>query len=381
MKVYRTVLVALFTLAMSTGCRTAGVGNFTRPEPLVTGATPAATELVAELNRNAERLQTFEASPTIYVTSPNLNGGVNGHLAMARPRDFKLELATHVYDVADIGSNQDEFWFWAMTRGRNAEKAIYYCKYDDMGNSPLAATLQPDWIVEALGFRTIPEDEAAAITVRPSKDGKTLVLTHPPGKGNSPGRAFRRETVLDAATHRIVQHVVYSPKNEVLAQANIGEYWPDIPAGSDGQGEKVQVPKKLTLEWTQEGMKLDVTLSSPRVNAEISPKRRALLFVEPTKKDHKRVNLAELPNPGVRQPPAAMRSTRPAPPAGVKLGEPSPVGLDDRRSPQDPVALTADLGAGSAPLVTPPLPSAPEPDSIRSATASLREGPPPGFAR
>ena len=72
---------------------------------------------------------------------------------MERPRGFRLELeATGVGKVADIGSNDQEFWFWVKD---NKDKAIYVCDYKDVNASQLAVTYQPDWIIEAMGLREI----------------------------------------------------------------------------------------------------------------------------------------------------------------------------------------------------------------------------------
>ena len=58
---------------------------------------------------------------------------------------------------ADIGSNEEEFWFWV----HNDEKRIYWCNYDELESSSLGVTYQPDWIIGALGLKPITPEEAA----------------------------------------------------------------------------------------------------------------------------------------------------------------------------------------------------------------------------
>lgn len=341
----RTLMLGLLALSLSGGCRTAGMGNMAQPNPLLPRSSATAQELVAELNRNAERIETFEAAPSISGQSPGGAFAADGRLAFTRPHNFKLVMtAAGIQEVADIGSNDEEFWFWQRPDRRD-KRVIYYCPYDENGESPLVGMLQPDWIVEALGFRTIPDDEAEAITVKPGTEPKTLVLNHPRGAGTGIARQFRRETVLSETTHHILEHRVYDSKNVLLARATVADRdYASLPTGTAGSAETATVPTKLRLEWLQQKLKLDVALKSAKVNTEFDAKRRAALFVEPSKKGE-RVNLAQLARTMNAEDEPTVRNTRPVPPAGVRLGDPAPLGTDQtRRTPRDPVALTADLG-------------------------------------
>ena len=85
---------------------------------------------------------------------------LNGQLAIERPRNFKLD----VYHIPASGRHRLErrrILVLGRDQGPQADKAIYYCNYDETEASPLAATFQPDWIMEAMGLRVIPEDETA----------------------------------------------------------------------------------------------------------------------------------------------------------------------------------------------------------------------------
>ena len=372
--VWQTVLALAAALA-SAGCRTAGGDNLARPDPLVPRTSLKAAELIAEHNRNANRITSFEARPSIKVTSSGRTGSVSGHLALERPRNFKLELATTLNNVADIGSNDQEFWFWLKD---SPEKAVYVCNYDESGTSPLAATLQPDWIVEALGLRVIPEEEAAETTVKPGKDG-TLVLTYIP-KQDGPGAPFVRETVVSESTHRIKQLRVFSADHKtLLAQAFVTDYQSvAVPSDDSSNEDPAYVPKNLRLDWLQEKLSLSVFIKEPKANMAFSDERRALVFVEPKIQGYSRVNLAERPGVANGRGSTTIRETRPVPPAGIKLGEPAPLGTDDSaRISGDPVALAPDLpptGSLTDQIVRPAIPQAPEPEFSRAANSNWRNG-------
>src|ERR687889_642586 len=94
-----------------------------RHSALALGILLAAAEVIREHNRTAERIESLEAHPTITVTSPDGGGVVQGDMALERPRNFSLVLSggPSRMKMADIGSNDDEFWFWVKDRSRTKE--------------------------------------------------------------------------------------------------------------------------------------------------------------------------------------------------------------------------------------------------------------------
>lgn len=369
-------LVFLAAIALA-GCRTGGVGSLNSPAPaLPPRTTMKPAELLDEHNRNAAKLQSFRAKPAITITEAGSRSlRVDGSMVMERPRGFRLRLKAPVglSDVADIGSNDEEFWFWVKQFDEKGKRAIYYCKYEDSEGSQLAATFQPDWIIEALGFRVIPEDEMAEMTVKPGREAGTVLLIHTSSPGA--GVSFTREIVVSEATHRIKELRIYSSDHKPLAQAVItGEPRVVSVGGSEaGADDKVYYPSRLKLDWYQGQTSLDVSISSAEVNLAFTSENRANFFAEPVKKGYDRVNLADLPGAEKSQT-TTVRETRPMPSPRVRLGPPAPIGVDDAaRTQRDPVALSQATIGDEEDVVGPAIPTAPDPNFVRSsATASSR---------
>ncbi len=372
MKLMRLASLVLLAAFASAGCRTGGLGNLNPSSPTLPARTSMkASELLEEHNRNAEKIQTFKAKPAITVTdADNRSLRVDGYMVMERPRNFRLKLKAPVgfSEVADIGSNEEEFWFWMKQFEEKGKRAIYFSKYDESGENPLAATFQPDWIVEALGFRVIPDDEMAEMTVKPGREAGTLVLTHNSSAGSNV--SFTREMVVSETTHRIKELRIYSADRKPLAQAIVyGDPRP-IAIGASGSNadDKVYIPSRLKLEWYQGRTSLDVSLNSAEVNTEFSAEKRASYFVEPVRKGYERVNLADLP--GMDKSRTTVRETRPAPAPRVRLGAPAPFGVDGAvRIPRDPVALS-QANATTEDVVGPLIPTAPDPEFVRAGSSS-----------
>ena len=373
MKPARQISIALAACMMlaAAGCRTAGVGNLSKEPSLFPNRTSeSAAELLIDHNRNAEQVQTLKARSTVTFRSPDSSGGASGNFALERPKYFKLELSAigGMTPVANIGSNDNEFWFWVRPSG----KTVYYCNYDENGNSPLAGSLQPDWITEALGLKVYSDEEIAAMRVKPGIEPGTLVISQ--AEKTPQGESVIKEMVVSQATRRIREHRVYSGDHKtLLAQAKISEYLETpLPRKTDSEGSeatKVYLPKAFKLEWMLEKLTLEILMSGKvEVNPPVNAEWRASMFVEPSFRGSTRKNLMEreaLAQPGPSSNPL-MRETMPAPAPRVNMNDPSPIAADGTtRTKRDPVALMADLAAPRPveieAVVGPTIPSVNEP--------------------
>jgi hypothetical protein len=350
--------LGLGAVALLPGCHAGGTSGLSaKPAPTLPNVSLTATEAIEAHNLNAAKVQALEARPRISVDAPGApRASVDGRMALERPRNFKLQMTPTMRStpVADIGSNDDEFWFWTESK---QDKNVYVCAYNDVDRAPLSSAFQPDWIVEAMGLRTISREEARQITSKPGDAYGTIKLVS--SRRGKNGETLIKETVLDHSG-RIKEHRLYQGQGKdraLLAYATIEEFRP-IPV--EGK-ETVTLPYRFRLAWVPEKLILDVLLNSPKVVAGFSEEDRELKFAEPEIPGMGRVNLAEL---APRQPASASaRAAEPTPSSrthttratpssrdsSIHLGAPEPFGVDDSaRAPGDPVALSADLPADTS---------------------------------
>ena len=340
-------VLAAALLATASGCRTAGVNDLARRDFLPKIDAESAADLLVEHNRNAGLVESIEARPLVNVSNRRLAGSASGKLALERPRNFKLVLSGPLgAEMADIGSNDREFWFWAKD---SPDKSVYFCQYDESGSSPMAVGFQPDWIVEALGLRVIPESEAATIKVEPGLAAGTWRLTQK--QKSAKGETVFKETVLSATTKRIMEHRVFASDNKTLLTKAIILAYQGYPIASDSGAtpETVYLPRKFLLSWEQEKMHLEIHMKEVEINR-FDPSRRGMVFVEPERPGMARKNLAELAgladHPVAADQPTSVRETMPAPPPRVRLSDPTPLGVEGvelRRGRRDPAMLAADM--------------------------------------
>ena len=230
MKVAPRLLLAMLALLGAAGCRTASTGSMAsnRPPELRPRPTFDLDEFIAEHNENAERIRSLEARPSIGVKigppGEVQGGGVDGRLALERPRNFKLELYHIRSTVADIGSNDDRFWFWFQNK---KDKSVYVCDYADLSSTSLAVTYQPDWIAESLGLKTITPDEAAQVKTRPGPQAGTTALIFPATRSGS--QTYSRVMIVSDQTRKVNEFRVFAADGKtMIAQATIKKYR-DLP--------------------------------------------------------------------------------------------------------------------------------------------------------
>jgi hypothetical protein len=370
MTIARSIILAIAATLGASGCRAWSPGTLTpTPRPLAE-RTLDVEEFIAEHNRNAERIQTLEAKPTIGV-SGKIKARTDGKLAMERPRNFKLELKSARATEADIGSNEEEFWFWV-----HDERKIYWCNYDELDSGALAVTYQPDWIIAALGLKPITPDEAAGIRVNVGDIPGTTALVFPPSKSGS--QSYTRMMIVWNNNRRIKQHRIYqgtaSSKN-LLAEAKVGRFTEYDAGGDEGDIQKCYLPESVTLDWIQDQLSLDVTLRDVKVN-QFDSSRSAGLFVEPFVKGNQRVNLAELSRSQRKDSRTTVRDTLSPPPArsGLKFGRPRSVSEDDttmvpRRKMTVPARSHDPTTSPLEDVVTAPLAVAPDTAAMQAANA------------
>jgi len=379
MKTARSILLAIAATLGASGCRAWNPGSLSpSPRPLAE-RTLDVDEFVAEHNRNADRIQSLEARPTIGVGG-RMKARVDGKLALERPRNFKLELqSVGGIKKADIGSNDEEFWFWVSN---DKDKAVYWCNYADLDASSLAVTYQPDWIIEALGLKSITPAQAARIKVREGDVRGTTALVFPPSK--SGGETYSRMMIVWNHNRRIKQHRIYagnlqSPAataKSLLAQADVSRYM-EFDAGSSQQGDgpKCYLPESVKLEWKRDQLILDVLMQEVQVN-KFESSRSTALFVEPVIPGHERVNLAELSRAHGKDTRTTVRQTLPppAPRNGVELGRPTPAPDDTTMAPRGRTTLALRSRGPTTSLleelVRPPLPVTPDTAATQSAAAT-----------
>lgn len=252
----QTALALILVTLASAGCAS---GPFSRgpatsmPPPMT--AVPRTDQLIAHLNQNAQGVQSVQYTDVRVQAKQGLKSfGVNAMLHYQKPKNFRLVAEALSSTQADIGSNENEFWFWF----KQDNQPLYRCSYEDLPRvRNLQLPIHPDWVAEGLCLQEL----GRADEYQMRQVGQTLELT---SQATSPqGQPMQKVTVVAMSgpnTGKIIRHQLRSLQGQEVWSAEIREYHNPQRAGGH------VVPRKVTLRSSAEKMEIDFTLEGPRVN-------------------------------------------------------------------------------------------------------------------
>src|SRR5436190_22772369 len=137
----------------------------------VSTATPNAADLIDYLNRNGRLVQALDCSDLDLDASQGSGlrkqeGGLRGWLVCQKPRDFRMGGKVLGKDAVDMGSNNQEFWYWIS---RAEPPYLFHCSYTDLnqGRARMPFPFQPEWIMEGLGMAEYGPADRFKVNVGP----------------------------------------------------------------------------------------------------------------------------------------------------------------------------------------------------------------------
>ena len=210
------------------------------------------SDLVTHLNRNIDQIDSWRC-PNVTLKTPWFPS-VSGMIAVERPLNFRLEATAMGNSVADMGSNDDRFWFWM----RNDEDpgiltAKHTCLAAAQRHMPLP--FEPDWLIEALGV--IPLDENEIDFERDPNNPKQCFFRR---ERTAPdGKSVLLTTTVDTCNGVIVGHSLADHKGRIIALAQMGEHEHNGKTGP-------VLPHKVTLQWPPAKLSLTMRMGAIEIN-------------------------------------------------------------------------------------------------------------------
>lgn len=257
--------MALIVAAAAAGCASMRPKD-SRPRPPVAAGDVALQQTLAYWNNNAQRIE------SLYCDHVDIDGKsegqiytLNAKLAYQRPSRLRM-IGTSFggKTEADLGSNEDEVWFWIA---RAKPPALYYCKRTDLPNVRLATPFQPDWLIEAVGVTPVNPQQYRQVQFA---DAEYVGVV---AKDQSPtGQNVTKRIVFRRATGRIAAFELFDASDKLMAVAHIDDYFDDAATG-------LFVPRDVELLWPDADTKLRVRLVSRRTKLNsVTEQQSASLF-------------------------------------------------------------------------------------------------------
>jgi hypothetical protein len=273
-----------------TGCNLFSKWGVSRPQQAsIPAETPTKTQLVNYLNANGQQIRALECTEVdLDCKYQHQSVGLRGRLDCQRPNNFRLTANIVGNRAVDIGSNDQEFWFWIS---KAEPPHLYHCSYADFNRGvKLPFPFQPEWIMEALGMSDYGPEGKYQLEVKPT----TLELVE--NTQTPQGQPVRKVIVFNRADAvvQVPRYEVQDMNRRVICTAQITQ------VQRFGQ---VSVPKRLQLSWPAEKMELQLVLRDLILNPQIEGAVAQRLFTRPSLANVQAYDLARGLDPasGVRR--------------------------------------------------------------------------------
>ncbi len=260
-------MLATGALLLSSGCADTKLGFLRNrneaPRPVV-GDTPTAADLVNYLNQNSQKIQSIQCMEMdLDCKQGGQPIGLRARMCCEKPRNFRLSAEVLGHSEVDLGSNNQEFWYWI---GKSDPPYLFHCSYQDLaqGGVRMPFPFQPDWVLEALGMGTYGPAEQYRLATKP----QTFELVQ--DTVNSQGQRVRKVVVLKRVGGQVQAHILQDAASgkeicsaTILDVQNVGG---------------ATLPRRMKLSWPDAQLQLtmkleEVTINQQRGSAELYVRR------------------------------------------------------------------------------------------------------------
>jgi hypothetical protein len=233
---------------------------------------PGAGALVTYLNDNADRVQSVNCETLDLQCQQGLRVpiGLRGRMVCQKPRNFRMSAMVLGKPEMDIGSNNDEFWFW-IPRGAPYQIHCSHAALAEGKVKQMPFPVQPDWIIEAMGLARYGPADRYEVVAKPRTVELVEKTKSPMGKPIikitefQRGRADLNRGYPQVSAHRILD----GQTGKEICSAQIVQVRVDPRSGA-------VLPRRVVLYSADDKLKLTMTLDDVSVNGQI--RRPDLLF-------------------------------------------------------------------------------------------------------
>ena len=149
--------------------------------PTVAAADVSKEDLVTYLNNVSKAIpgiQSDDIGLTCYTGGP-VGLPVSGKLRAQGPRNFRMTAYALGDQEVDLGSNNQEFWYWIRRAEPNAQVFCSYQAIEEGRVKQMPFPFQPDWVLEAMGMGNYGPPEKYELVVE-DKHFKLIEKTRSP---------------------------------------------------------------------------------------------------------------------------------------------------------------------------------------------------------
>lgn len=256
-----SLLVGIGLLVLLPGCGMTRFNWLKKPDSGPPPAdVPTVEKLVEYLNDNASRVQSMRCEDISLTATQGIQSfNLNAQMVVQKPRNFRMEGKVGGKVVVDLGSSNEEFWWW-ISQG---DPYQFYCKYQDWNEGKVRNVnfpFQPEWIMETMGLGPYGPPEKYLRKV----DDDTVSLIEktrtPQGKPIQKVIVFQRRPKQVPAAQVSEFRLVDDATGKEICSAHVGE------TQLDNTRTNAILPRRLELRWPEMKVRLGLKMDHVTVN-------------------------------------------------------------------------------------------------------------------
>lgn len=220
--------------------------------PPVVMYPPQDKAIVDEINARNSNIQSFQSDIRCEIQH-KLFVRISGKLFYEKPKSSRLIFDSIIGTEADLGSNQDHFWFWSR---KMQPKGLYYASHIDLWKTRLKPGLNPIWMVQSLTLDVIDLKN----TNFENYKGNLLLRKFDIGTNGEP---VTRLTIIDRTKKIILGNYLLDNNDKLISSMEVVEFNGLIPKvmliiWQDPMGQRV------SLKWSMYNQVVNGTISTTK---------------------------------------------------------------------------------------------------------------------
>jgi hypothetical protein len=257
----RTLILGLGLtgLLLSTGCSGFQTqGRVRGPDRVqIDRGQPSSAAMVNYLNENARRIPALRCEDmTLDCVKGRDKAAISSVMVCQGPRNFRLLGKALGKNVADIGSNDQEFWFWISEA---KPPYVYHCAYADLerGKVNLPFPIQPEMILAGLGMAQYDPAKQYQVKV----NGRTVELIETvssPHRGNLQKVTVFARGPVGRDQPQVIGHILRDERGKEICSATITHVQTDPTTGA-------VLPRRMKFRCPAEQFEMSMRLDGARV--------------------------------------------------------------------------------------------------------------------
>lgn len=224
-----TAYLAFGTLLLVSGC----VAPWMKPGPTppsnqpTLSKEPTAAELVGYLNTNSRKLQAFTAGVDVTASQNGQSFGLDGLVACQKPQSFRLKANILGKSGVDMGSNDEEFWYWIS---KADPPYLFHCSYRDLPSvKNMPFPFQPDMVVKAMG---LADYDVSKCTVQSKGAVVSLIETSESAQRDPIYKVTMFNRNATGSKPVVTGHLLMNKNSKVICRADIDAVQVDKATGA-----------------------------------------------------------------------------------------------------------------------------------------------------